>query len=192
MTLFHPWILEGLGILLLAVGAAGLVALFISQPLSAAMKRAVGVVCAAMALGGGLLMARADALRDLDRDLSPAEQANLARAVSQFPNARFEVFTADQENEARALAAKVAEAVKTGSGAEPARADVPPLSQKGVVPPLPQKGVVIVLRDTTSERGRAVGDAIGRALMAARVACITDDAPELDDRTVRIVIGPKP
>jgi hypothetical protein len=192
MTLFHPWILEGLGILLLAVGAAGLVSLFISQPLGAAMKRAVGVTCAAMAVGGGLLMARADSLRDADRDLSPSEQANLAKAVSRFPNARFEVFTADTDNDTRSLAAKVAEAVKTGSGVAPARADVPPLPQKGVVPPLPQKGVVIVLRDTESDRGRAMADAIGRALMAARVACITDDEPKLDDRTVRIVVGPKP
>jgi hypothetical protein len=82
--------------------------------------------------------------------------------------------------------------VTTGSGVAPARADVPPLPQKGVVPPLPQKGVVIVLRDTESDLGRAIGVAIGRALMAARVACITDDEPKLDDRTVRIVVGPKP
>ena len=85
MTLFHPWILEGLGILLLAVGAAGLVSLFISQPLGRVLKRTVAVVCAVMAIAGGLLMARADALRDTDRDLSPAEQANLARAIGQFP-----------------------------------------------------------------------------------------------------------
>ena len=47
--------------------------------------------------------------------------------------------------------------------------------QKGVVPPTPQKGVVIVLRDNEAELGRAVAHTIGRALMAARVACITDD-----------------
>jgi len=28
--------------------------------------------------------------------------------------------------------------------------------------------------------------------MAARVACITDDDPSIDERTVRIVIGEKP
>ncbi len=192
MTLFHPWILEGLGILLVAVGAAGLVALFISQPLGRTLKRAVAVVCAVMALAGVLLMTRAGALRDADRDLSPAEQANLAAAVSRIPNARFEVFTAHPDNETRALAAKVVEAVKAGSGTNPAVADIPPLRQKGVVPPLPQKGVVVVLRDTEVDRARAVAATITRALMAARVACITDDEPALDGRTVRIVVGEKP
>jgi hypothetical protein len=192
MTLFHPWILEGLGILLLSVGLAGLVSLFISQPLRATLKRTVAVVCAVMAMAGGLLMARADALRDTDRDLSPAEQANLARAVGQFPKFRFEVFTAYPDSETRSLAAKVADAVKTATGTAPALADIPPLMQKGVVPPTPQKGVVIVLRDNEAEPGRAVGTTIGRALMAARVACITDDNPSIDDRTVRIVVGEKP
>ena len=192
MTLFHPWILEGLGILLVAVGAAGLVALFISQPLGRTLKRVVGGVCAVMALAGVLLMVRADALRDADRDLSPAEQANLATAVSRFPNARFEVFTAYPDSETRSLAAKVAEAVKTGTGRAPSVADIPPLHQKGVVPPLPQKGVVIVLRDSEADQARTVAATITRALMAARVACITDDEPALDDRTVRIVVGEKP
>ena len=192
MTLFHPWILEGLGILLLAVGAAGLVSLFISQPLGRVLKRTVAVVCGVMAIAGGLLMARADALRDTDRDLSAAEQAVLARAIGQFPNARFEVFTAYNDSETRSLASKVVDAVKTATGTVPALADIPPLTQKGVVPPTPQKGVVIVLRDNQAELGRAVAHTIGRALMAARVACITDDDPSIDDRTVRIVIGEKP
>jgi hypothetical protein len=192
MTLFHPWILEGLGILLLAFGAAGLIALFISRPMRSAVKRSVGATCAVMVLGGGLLMARAEVLRDADRDFSPDEQANLARAVSRFPNARFEVYTAYPNNETRALAAKVADAVKTGSGAEPARADIPPLMQKGVVPPLPQKGVVIIVRDREDDLGRAISATIGRALMAARVACITDDEMGADAATVRIVVGEKP
>jgi hypothetical protein len=193
MTLFSdPWILDSLGLVLMAVGSAGLVALFIATPFRPLAKRSVGAACAAMAIAGGLLMMRADALRDIDRDLSPAQQANIAQAVSQFPNARFEVFTANTDNETRALAAKVAEAVRTGTGAAPARADIPPLSQKGVVPRVPQKGVVIVLRDSEAEHARALASTIGRALMAARVACITDDEPLLDDRTVRIVVGAKP
>jgi hypothetical protein len=193
MTLFSdPWILNGLGILLAAVGGAGLVALFISTPFRPAVKRSVAVVCAAMALGGGLLMARAETLRDADRDLDPAQQANLARVVSQIPNARFEVFTAHPDSETRSLAAKVVEAVKAGSGKAPAVADIPPLRQKGVVPPLPQKGVVVVLRDTEAGGARALATTISRAFMAARVACITDDEPALDDRTVRIVVGEKP
>lgn len=190
--LADPWILNGLGILLMAVGAAGLVALFIATPFRPAVKRSVGVICAAMALVGGLLMVRAETLRDADRDLDPAQQANLARAVGQFPNARFEVFTAHPDNETRSLAAKVVEAVKAGTGKAPTTADIPPLKQKGVVPPLPQKGVVIVLRDTEADRGRAIAATIGRALMAARVACIPDDEPAMDDRTIRIVVGEKP
>ena len=55
MTLFHPWILEGLGILLVAVGAAGGIALFISRPLGRTLKRAVGGVCAVMALANAAL-----------------------------------------------------------------------------------------------------------------------------------------
>jgi hypothetical protein len=191
MTL-HPWILEGLAIVLMAVGAAGLGALFISRPLRPAFKRSVGVVCAAMVVVGVLLMARADALRDADRDLDPAQQAELARAVSRFPNTRFEVLTADTASETRSLASKVADAVQAGSGTAPVRADIPPLMQKGVVPPLPQKGVVVVLRNVEADLGRAVASTINRALMAARVACITDDEPSLDDRTVRIVVGQKP
>ena len=102
------------------------------------------------------------------------------------------MFTAYTDSETRSLAAKVADAVKTATGTAPALADIPPLMQKGVVPPTPQKGVVIVLRDNEAEPGRAVATTIGRALMAARVACITDDDPSIDDRTVRIVVGEKP
>lgn len=184
MTLFSdPWILDSLGILLTAVGSAGLVALFISSPLRPAMKRSVGVICPAMAIGGILLMVRAEILREADRDLDPAQLANLAKAVSEFPDVRFEVFTAYTDNETRSLASKVVEAVRTGSGATPTL---------GETPPLLQKGVVLVMRDRETDFGRAVAATIGRAFMAARVASITDDAPELDDRTVRIVVGEKP
>lgn len=192
MTLFHPWILDGLGILLLSVGGAGLAALFISRPRSPAMKRAMGGICAVMAVGGALLMMRAEALRDADRDLTPRELTNLAEAMSRFPNARFEVFATDTGNETRSLAAKVADAVKTATGTAAAVADIPPMMQKDVVPPVLQTGVVILLQDREGDLGRAVASTIGRALMAARVACITDDWPELDDRTVRIIVGPKP
>jgi hypothetical protein len=184
MTLFSdPWILDSLGILLLAVGGAGLVALFISTPFRPAVQRSVGVICAAMVLGGGLLMLWATRLRDADRDLDPAQQANLARALGQFPNARFEVLTAHTDNETRSLASKVADAVRMGTGATPT---------VGEIPALPQKGVVLVLRDRETALGRAVAATVGRAFMAARVASISDDEPSLDDRTVRIVVGEKP
>ena len=174
----------------MAVGSAGLVALLISQPL--AMKRAVGAICAAMALGGVLLLVKAQALREADRDLDPAQQAHLATALSRFPNTSFQVFTADTGNETRSLASKVAEAVKTGTGNPPAVAEVSPVMKKGVFPPVVQPGVIIVLHDRESEFGRAVANTIGRALMAARVACFTVDDREMDGRTVRIVVGAKP
>ena len=184
MTLVSdPWILDSLGIVLLAVGAAGLVALFIATPLRPTVKRSVGVICAAMAIGGVLLMVRAAGLREADRDLTPAQQADLARALGQFPNVRFEVFTADTDQETQSLASKVVDAVKTGTGAAPI---------VGETPPIPQKGVVLVMRDREAALGRAVAATIGRAFMAARVASITDDEPTLDDRTVRIIVNAKP
>jgi hypothetical protein len=74
MMLFHPWILDSLGILLLAVGAAGLAALSISEPMRPVIKRTVGTVCTMMAVGGALLMVRAETMLRADRDLSPAER----------------------------------------------------------------------------------------------------------------------
>lgn len=178
-----PWILDSVGIFLMAVGGAGLVALFISQPLGPALKRAVAASCAVMAVAGVLLAVRAESLRDADRNLDPAQQAELVRAIGKFPDARFEVFTTDADDETRSLTAKVVDAVKTATGT------MPPI---GTMPPRPQKGVVLVLRDREAGLGRAVAATIGRAFMAARVASITDDAPELDDRTVRIIVGQKP
>lgn len=178
-----PSILDSLGILLTAVGGAGLIALFISQPLGPVMKRAVGVTCAVMAVAGVLLMVRAGSVRDADRTLDPEQQAELAKAIGKFPNVKFEVFTSDADDETRSLAAKVVEAVKVATGAMPVL---------GNVPPLPQKGVVLVMRDRETDFGRAVAATVGRAFMAARVASITDDGPGMDDRTVRIIVGQKP
>lgn len=180
--LANPSILDALGILLTAVGGAGLVALFISQPLRPAMKRAVASTCAVMAVGGALLMVQAASLRDADRNLDAEQQAELAKAVGRFPDIRFEVFTARSDPETLSLASKVIDAVKTGTGA--ALTLEARLSER--------KGVALMLRDRQSELGRAVGATIGRAFMAARVASITDDEPELDDRTVRIIVGEKP
>ena len=165
MTLFFdPWILDGVGIFLMAFGAAGFVALFVSRPLGPVMMRSLGVACVAMAIGGALLLVRAASVREADRDLDPAQQANLAEAMSRFRDNRFEVFTANAHDETRALASKVVEAVKTGTGTAP---------MVGETPPAPQTGVVMVLHDRESDLGRAVAATIGRAFMAARIASIT-------------------
>ena len=190
MTPFSdPWILDGLGILLMALGAAGAGALFIATPPRPAMKRSVGPLCVVMVIGGALLMVRAEALRDADRDLDPAQFANLAKAVSRFPDVRFEVLTTPSDKETEALSSKVVAAITAGSGAAPSTGIAPPPS---TVPPAPEKGLVLVTRDKDNDLGRAVAGTIARAVMAARVAVITDDDPDLDARTVRVVVRPKP
>lgn len=184
-----PSILDSLGILLMAVGGAGLVALFVSQPLRPLMKRLVAVLFPVMAVAGVLLTMRAATLRDSDRDLTPAQLADLAKAVSQFPNIKFEVYTANADSETQALASKVVEAVKAGTGSAPPIGTSPPPSSSA---PWPFKGVVLVMKNRDAELGRAVATKIGRVLMAARVAVITDDEASLDDRTVRIIVAEKP
>ena len=190
MTLLSdPWILDGIGILLTAAGSAGLLALFIASPLRPAAKRAVAVICPVMAVGGLLLMLRAEMLRNADRDLDPAQLAALAKAIGQFPGIRFEVFTANADSETLSLASKVVEAVKAGTGTTPPIGTAPPPSSTS---PYPFKGVVLVMHDREADLGRAVSATIGRTLMAARVAVITDDEAGLDDRTVRIIVAEKP
>ena len=184
-----PSILDSLGILLMAVGGAGLAALFVSQPLRPFMKRSVAVLCPVMAVAGVLLTMRAATLRDADRDLTPAQQADLANAMSQFPNVKFEVFTANADSETQALASKVVEAIKAGTGSAPPVGASPPPSSTA---PWPFKGVVLVMKDRHADLGRAIATKIGRVLMASRVAVITDDETSLDDRTVRIIVAEKP
>ena len=121
-------------------------------------------------------------LRNADRDLTPAQQAALSQAISQFPTVKFEVFTSRANREAHALALKIVDAVKAGSGRcrhfdEAMR-------------PRPL-GVVLVL-GKDADPDHTVVDTVGRLLMAARVAVISDKADDLADRTVRIVVGGKP
>jgi hypothetical protein len=53
-------------------------------------------------------------------------------------------------------------------------------------------GVVLILRGRDADLGRHFVDTVGRVLMAARIAVISDRAADLDDHTVRIVVGGKP
>ena len=183
MRLFSdPAILDGLGYGLLTVGLVGLIALIISDADRRLSKRVLGVVLAVIAIGGGSLVWRAESIRQLDRSLSPEQQANLSRAIGQFPTVRFEVYAVRADKEVNTLALKVADAVKAAQGTPPV---------EGTVPSAP-KGVVLVMRNDETDLARTIRSTVGRVLMAARIAAMSSHAPELDDNVVLIVIGPKP
>ena len=93
------------------------------------------------------------------------------------------MLTSRADPEAHALALKIADAVKAGSGAMPSFSDALPS---------PPPGVVLVLRARDADPGRAFVDTVGRVLMAARIAVISDKAIDVGDNTVRIVVGGKP
>src|SRR5882724_7552361 len=100
------------------------------------LERSLGLFFTLVVIGGVALAWRADKLRDADRDLTPAQQAALSNAISQFPNLKFEMFTSRADREAHALALKIAAAAKAGSGA------MPPFNE---TMPAPPKGVVLIL-----------------------------------------------
>ena len=49
--------------------------------------------------------------------------------------------------------------------------------------------MVLVLRAKDAEPGRKVVDTVGRVFMEARIAVMSDKAEELEEQTVRIVVG---
>jgi hypothetical protein len=183
MKLFSdPSFLSSLGQLLVVLGLVGQVSLFFFPAARRFLERSLGVIFTVVALGGIGLTWRAQDLRDAHRDLTPVQQAALSGAISQFPNVKYEVFAAGDDKEARALAAKIIDAVKTGSGA------APPLDELRS-PPI---GVVLIVRAKDTEFARQFADRVGRVLMDARIAVMRDKEEDLDDRTVRIVVGGKP
>jgi hypothetical protein len=176
-------LIDGLGRLLLVLGLVGQVSLFFFPAGRRILERSLGVLFTVLAIGGVALTWRAETLREADRDLTPAQQATLSKAISQFPTLKFEVLTLRGDREANALALKIVDAIKAGSGAMP-RFDDTTLARPN--------GVVLIFRDKDSDAGRAVSDRVGRALAAARIAVISDHIDDLDDHTVRIVVGGKP
>lgn len=174
-------ILDGLGYGLLAAGLAGLIGLVISDD-RRLRKRVLGVFLAGVAIGGAGLMWRAEAVRNADRDLSPEQQVHLGWAISQLPAVSFEVYAFRADKEAYSLALKIADAVKSATGVPPAEGELQS----------PQKGVTLVMRDDKTDLARSIINKVGRAFIAARIAVISDSTPELDDGTVRIVVGAKP
>lgn len=178
-----PSYLNDFGLLLLIIGGVGLVSLFFFPAERRLARRALAGLFVLMVIAGGALPWRAQALRAADRDLNPAQQAALTQAIRRFPDARFEVFTSRADPEAHALALKIVEAVKAGSGKMPS-------FEEGFASP--QKGVVLVVGTSDPERSDIYVDTIGRPLMAARVAVLGEPRPDLGDKTVRILVGGKP
>ncbi len=183
MTLLSdPVILGSLGYGLIVVGGAGLFALAISEIDGRISKAALGTVLAVLVIGGGGLIWRSETLRHADRDMTHTQQANLSRAIAEFPTIKFEVYALRTDREAASLALTISDAVKAAKGAPPV---------EGAVPSGPN-GVLLVMRSNETGLARAVTTKIGRALMAARIAAVTVSSPELDDETVRIVVGVRP
>jgi hypothetical protein len=112
-------ILSGLGELLALLGLVGAVSLFFFPKDRRIQERSLGVLFTLMAAGGVALIGRADKLENANRDLTPAQQAALSKAVSQFPAVKFEVLVSGADREAHSLALKIADAIKAGSGALP-------------------------------------------------------------------------
>lgn len=184
MTLFNdPSYLKDFSLLLLMLGGIGLLSLFFFPAERRLARGALAALFIGLAIAGVALPWRAEALRAADRDLDPAQLAVLSRAIGRFPGTTFEVFTSRADPEAHALALKIVEAVKAGSGTAPA-------FEEGWV--APQKGVVLVVGARDPERGDVYVDTIGRPLMAARVAVLGEVRPDFADHTVRILVGGKP
>ena len=184
MILFsEPSLLNDLGGALILLGLVGVVSLFFFPRGRHILERSVGLLFTLVVVGGFALTVRAEKLRHADRDLTPAQQAALSEAVRQFPTVKFEVLTSSGDREAHALARKIVDAVKAGSGA------MPPFNEAMASPPM---GVVLILGPKDVEPDQKAVDSIGTLLMAARVAVIGNRTPELAEHTLRIVVGGKP
>lgn len=166
---------------MIVLGLVGAVSLFFFPEGRRILERSLGVLFTLVVIGGVALTWRAERLRNADRDLTPAQQATLSKALSQFPAVKFEVLTSRGDKEAHSLGLKIVDAVKAGSGATP-------LFDEIISPPV---GVVLVL-GKEADPDHAVVDTVGRLLMAAHIAVISDRTVELDEHTVRIVVGEKP
>ena len=132
MKLFSdPSFLSSVGQLLLVLGVVGQLSLFFFPAGRRFLERSLGVIFTVVAIGGVGLAWRAQDLRDADRDLTPAQQTALGAAMGQFPGVKYEVLTSRADPEAYALALKIADAVKAGSGAMPVFSDALPTPPPG-------------------------------------------------------------
>jgi hypothetical protein len=178
----EPSLLNDLGGGLIILGLVGAVSLFFFPDGRRILERSLGVLFTLLVIGGAALTWRAEKLRTADRNLTPAQQATLGQAIGEFPNIKFQVFTSSGDREAHSLALKIVEAVKAGSGTMPLVDDMMRS---------PPPGVILILNRRRDFAYNFV-DRVGRQLMAARIAVISDQATDLDDNTVRIVVGGRP
>ena len=180
-SFFGPTQFIDLARVLAILGVVGWVCLFLCRLDRRFGKRALAVLSTGLLAGGAVVGWQADRMRRADRELGPVQQAALGRAIAGFPNLKFIVMTQANDQEAAALARKVAEAVKAGGVLLAFDENLP----------LAPKGLTLGIRDKEAPAARAT-DAIGRAVMADRIAVASDLVPELDGNTMRIVVGKKP
>jgi hypothetical protein len=174
--------LKSLGECLAVLGLVGAVSLFFFPRDRRLQERALGLLFTLLAAGGVALIWRVDKLESAARDLSAAQQATLSQAISQFPAAKFQIFTNRVDREAHALTLKIVDAVKAGGGV------ISDYAEDRWLP----RGVVLSFADDDVDLRRKFVDKIGRQFMAARIIVISDSKPDLGENTVRITLGEKP
>jgi hypothetical protein len=176
-------LLDNLGEALAILGVAGVVSLFFFPEGRRLAERSLAVLFTLMAIGGTALMWRADRLVEAKRDLTPAEQAELSKAISQFPNAKFEVLTSRDDREAHSLALKIVDAIKGGSGGTPLFEE-----EEHLLP----VGLTLIFDPEDVDLRRNIANTVGRLFIEARIAVISDETAGLGEQRVRIVVGGKP
>lgn len=180
--LSNPTILDVAAVIGLVLGLVGQVSLFAFPRDRRVLERVLAVLFTVMVGGAVGLAWRAEQLRDADRDLSGAQFAAVVRAFASHPGDSYEFQYLEGDREAQALARRLAEVVKAATGRTSADAR-----------PVPTKllGVLMVVGDHGVGVGQSV-EPIGLALMAARIAAISENAPDLPPGTMRILVGRKP
>lgn len=180
--LSNPSILDVTAVVGLVLGLVGQVSLFAFPRDRRVLERLLAVLFTVMVGGAVGLAWRAEQLRDADRDLSGSHFAAVVRAIASHPGTSYEFQFLQGDREAQALARRLAEAVKAATGLT--SADAQPVSTQML-------GMLMAVRDRGVGVGQSV-EPIGLALMAARIAAISENVADLPPGTMRILVGRKP
>ena len=140
---------------LVVVGLVGVGSLFFFPKDRRILERSLGVLFTLVAAGGVGVMWKVEKLIAADRDLTPVQQATLSEAIGQFPTLKFEVFTSRGDREAHALALKILDVVKAGSGAMPHFDDQMLSLPCGVVLILDDKDADFITNSSIKSEGRS-------------------------------------